>query len=404
MLLCWDMEPDERPNFSEIVKLLYTDSTAEPTQPAGEHTANSTPSHSAHSELLQIPKVSRGCKLGAHNDGEYVDMACHNHSEREPRATVVENNCTTAPREVSGAPKVTPKYYNVIISDVNGAPIATNTTAATVEETQFNNHEALVLTNSSAAVIQAQNEKESEKLSPAAARLSSASQSGMVHGVLGEKGLLGSIIEHLRDRKTSSEENQGGDIDGQFLAVQMSELESTSDKIAPTTSVMQQSSAESSMPCPRAKSHTLPSRLGSTIQQVSTNMFTTESLESLDSYYDHVDSYQYQEDSFQQERIYDECPTTPNVTIVFETGEKVTPAETIFAFSPKRGSRLHREVKEPCRASKRERGGASRGSVVSMPGVGSQVDGRWRGRMRERFLSFTTGDYVRMHPAAPQLN
>ena len=109
--------------------------------------------------------------------------------------------------------------------------------------------------------------------------------------------------------------------------------------------------------------------------------------------------------------IYDECPTTPNVTIAFMTGEKVTPSDTIFAFTHNTSrviqstNRIFTECSSSDVFQKRTATtcsnttpspseGGKRYSVVTTPTDRSHVQG-WR----QRFYSAT--DYVRMNPAPP---
>ena len=166
-----------------------------------------------------------------------------------------------------------------------------------------------------------------------------------------EGGLLSSIIQHFEEKPPSQ-------TDDALLTLTMEKLSTTIKRRSPTVSAC------------HSPNH-----------QSSTNSLTSTARE--EDPYSTVD------------HTYDECPTTPIVTIAFKTGEKVTPSRNFFALTKSR-ARSQGNLTESATAvgaAGRSNGGKSI-SIVSMPL-------EWRERLRLRERSYTlAGDYVQMNPAS----
>lgn len=338
--------------------------------------------------------------MGPSADGEYVDMAyCHD----DMHDVLIVENCRME-RKDTEPPKVAPKYFNITILDSNGAPITMNSspTEVTEHDTNQDNKETLILANLSATTTTTRHEEEGgdeESLSSAETKTTSQSNSGThaTSNAGGDGGLLGSIIRHIREKTTTVDSEEIPEAEsGHFVAIQMRELEcyrATSSGNDPV-----KSSTLTSVSSGRHKNHTHLTRQ-SIVQRGSK---FTPSVESIPEACDVMQS---------QQSLYEECPTTPRVTISFQTGERVTPVDKLFALSSDHferpgcsqlqtdcselssGNRSGKDIRE------RERGEMKRSS---MPGTSRVMErSGWRGGMRDRFFSYSAGDYVKMHPANP---
>ena len=414
MQLCWKMLPDERSTFSEIVTLLETrptEDTAHTTRPnrtsctTDSTTTQQSDQHSTMKRSVTVPitraEIHTQSATGAIADEEYVEMACKGKDGHEE--VLIVPNCSTATNDTDKPTKEVHKYDNVTILSGGRRTMI----SLPVEQTPHHvvgspDKEVFILSNDRAKIVtpspddprnsetqedgSSTTHKRSSSLSPGQASREDEQETGNCES---ENGLLDSIIHYLQEKTTEGEETE---TDSDFLAVQMRELE--------TTYKSGSQSATSSL----HHNHTHSSRRRSTTDRGSKFTPSVESVAEVPtSPYQHI-------------TIYDECPTTPNVTVSFSTGERVTPAETVFSFSCKRsqtdrgsgrgGMQSGWSHREGVHVGICERGreGTSRGSVVSMPGGMRESGGGWRERVRvrERFFSYSAGDYVKMHPAPQQ--
>ena len=400
MQQCWKMQPEERPTFSDIVTLLQaTDDPSEPNTPACSSSTSNTPhpsllcSMAKQGTTVPTSRVEMDATPEVVNaDEEYVEMSC-NESSGEGVVLVVANSSVAANTS-------SPQYLNVTMSDKSGnVTKSPNDIADSPDKQPFGDRSMPDLTPNNpedSATKEATLTTESQKKDTPAAEKGEENS-----------GLLDSIINYFQEKTTiGSQESLDRDADTDFLTLQMKEIETTyRSRSASSPSHMTSS-------LPHSHTHHHSSRSQSTTERGSSSKFAplVESAEELAT------------SPYTRISIYDECPTTPNVTIIFKTGERVTPADTIFSFSHDDRSQATgenaRQQDTEVEAKNggenknfgvdvagRARVGGSRISVVSMPGGTRETEtegGGWRGRLRERFFSYSAGDYVKMDPAPHQ--
>ena len=397
MQLCWKLEPNERPTFSEIASLLaYT------SQP---HEKNTSPAVCVDENATDGNSQSE--------DNEYIEMMCLNDEDVK----------TDGSRR---AERTTHSYLNVNF-DSSGEDVGTvrGAALAVVAQTDTNrSNDVFVITNSTATAQSRSQTKQKDgrevdglvgreecgllnppaEKKPLASNYDSTAQNSKEEPEeRGEgDGLLDSIIQYFKE-KPQAEERQA-DIDGPLLALQMQDLESSDADSENIQGDIESSSKMLISPTENrihSSERETPQQQAGNTARVKTGPRQTETED------DCVDPCHPQAGSY----IYDECPTTPNVTIAFMTGEKVTPSDTIFAFTPNTSrviqstNRIFTERSSSDMFQKRTAatcsnttpspsGGGKRYSAVTMTTDRNHVQG-WR----QRFYSAT--DYVRMNPAPP---
>ena len=348
-------------------------------------------------------EMEEGPPSERNGDEEYVEMTCNGASN--DGVLIVANGSVAG---ANGGEASNPAYLNVTMSDEVGK------TTETPNIREMTDRQSLVLSNRSATAApslsssppEGENFPSNQKESAHTTDLSKGNtptEVGEDEDASNERGLLDSIISYFQEKSTSGSQESLLDekTDTDFLAVQMKEIETTYRSRSVTTPSRMTSSLH--------HNHTHSPRRQSTTERASSKF--TPLVESAD---------ETPSSPYQRITIYDECPTTPNVTISFKTGECITPADTIFDFTTKTskatggGGRRQQHVKDGAKNSRQrptseatrvevgERGriGGSRSSVASMPGGRSvETGGGWREKMRERFFSYSAGDYVKMHPA-----
>ena len=345
-------------------------------------------------------EMEEGPPSERNGDEEYVEMTCNGASN--DGVLIVANGSVAG---ANGGEASNPAYLNVTMSDEVGK------TTETPNIREMADRQSLILSNRSATAApslsssppEGENFPSNQKESAHTTDLSKGNtptEVGEDEDASNERGLLDSIISYFQEKSTSGSQESLLDekTDTDFLAVQMKEIETTYRSRSVTTPSRMTSSLH--------HNHTHSPRRQSTTERASSKF--TPLVESAD---------ETPSSPYQRITIYDECPTTPNVTISFKTGECITPADTIFDFTSKTsgggGSRQQhvkdgakngrqRPTSEGTRVEVGERGriGGSRSSVASMPGGRSvETGGGWREKMRERFFSYSAGDYVKMHPA-----
>ena len=418
MQLCWNMQPEERPTFSEIVTLLQANTTE---YPLNQQTHTSCTNQTPHPSLLcsvmkqnvtePVTREETDLKQERNADEEYVEMSCNESSK--DGVLIVANSSATG----SSAETLSPEYLNLTKSDIetSGSIKSQDIDTDTPDkQSTVNSNRSASNTASTSNNCETEEVSSTQKESTVATELPKEGNSAGKSEEDGKEessGLLDSIINYFQEKTTQgSQESLDRDVDTDFLAVQMKEIEthyrsrSVSSPLRTTSSLPHNHTHLSS------RSHSTTERALSTTSKFTPLIESTEELSSSSPY--------------TRISIYDECPTTPNVTILFKTGERVTPAEKVFAFSRDNRSQVPEpsarqkdaeiEATKSCwegtnseeiRAKVAEKGrvGGGRSSVVSMPG-GRGIEtggGGWRERLRERLFSYSAGDYVKMHPAAP---
>lgn len=180
--------------------------------------------------------------------------------------------------------------------------------------------EALILTNGTAEIQSHDKNSNSQQTTRAGKKLSASNEEYArveEHFPEDKEGsLLESIIHYFREKLVAEETYK--DIDGPLLELQIQELESSFK-----ANIQRDIDLESSTASTKSlrKNHAFPSWRKT--QNAAGDRFSP-AVESVE-----------ENNSARVNYIYDECPTTPNVTIAFTTGEKVTPADTIFVFPHK---------------------------------------------------------------------
>ena len=408
MQQCWKMQPEERPAFSDIVTLLQATPTDDPSEPNRPARTSSSTTNTPHPSLLcsvakqgtTVPtsRVASDAKPEISNaDEEYVEMSC-NESSGQGVVLIVAGNSSVAANTSS------PQYLNVTMSNESGnVSKSPNNSADTPDKQPFGDRSIPAPTPNNPEDSSSCAAKEATLTTECIKKDTPAAEKGEENS-----GLLDSIINYFQEKTIGSQESLDRDTDTDFLTTQMKEIETTYR----SRSVSSPSYMTSSLP--HSHTHHQSSRSQSTTERGLPSKFAplVESAEELAT------------SPYTRISIYDECPTTPNVTITFKTGERVTPAETIFSFSRDNSSqatgenaRQQQDTKVEAKnggeskhpgvdVAEKARVGGSRISVVSMPGGTRETEteggGRWRGRMRERFFSYSAGDYVKMHPAPHQ--
>lgn len=445
------MKPDERPCFSEIVTHLKNPNTPssslsfndavyhQQTSQASESFAKSKTSSIAlkrktSDTVALIEGDAAEAKEVIVGDEEYVEMYGKDNGDEE---SIIFTNGSS----FVVTPSSSPKSISLLISDTSSITFDANTLSLTLDD------EALVLGNTSSAApppplppsssshpesslqdaIPPRRKKRSLTIASRES-LPIVSEEKEEKDEKGEKeesfsttetDLLDSILTYFQEKSTDSSEKsekstqpRHGDGDADFVAVQMKEIETTyrSGSIASSSS-----SSSLMMTSTLRRDHTHSLRA---VQQQSTsdnnsepNMESPSEKRLLSSPYEKV--------------IYDECPSSPNVVISFNSGEKVRPADRLFNFSRNRsqtareisiqgregrgGGRGGGEVGSKSAATsaavtKRGREEEGRGSVVSLPIERCEEveGGGWKMKVRDRFFSYSAGDYVKMHPAPRQ--
>lgn len=303
MQLCWILEPNERPPFSEIVRLLSSTSTGK-------------------TQLQISGMLSREASFKTTED-EYVEM-----------------NLRVNDKEVLASSCCDGKTVDLMTSKPDVlAPVVIKLENTSLANAQSN---ALVLTNST-ATIQSPNEAiEGSSWQSFSKLTNTLRDTCTVQEGSDKDGLLHSIIQHLREKADGDKF-----IDGPLLAKKLEN-------------------------CSEANCHNHhPPAAVKTVAEVAI---------------DPDDELSY---------IYEECPTTPNVTISFKTGEKVTPLDTLSSKTTQKWKKSTKELLLNHEASRLENNnGKKRVSIASVP-----ENRAVNGGQRTRFLSYTVGDYVRMNPA-----
>ena len=327
---------------------------------------------------------------------EYVEMSCTSKDEEE--VLILPNGSTG-----TGAPLKDHRYDIVadLDEDVDTMEPPPQTLHLLQEGEDTSNEEVFILSNNLAASAcsphkpQQKNKMQENgantKWQTLGSKLSHLEkEEEKAEDSLGEDhDLLDSIIHCLQER------TEGDEKDTDFLAVQMKELETTYK----TGNEALQLSMMSSLP----NSHTYSSRRRSKTERGSKFAPSMESLVEVAT----------SSGPYQQISIYDECHTTSKTMVTSNTGGKETRTRK-FSFSRKCSqaggeggtwTKATGKVRESHHVgacvdiSERGRVGATRGSVVSMPGGREESGGGWRERVRDRFFSYSAGDYVKMHPA-----
>ena len=210
-------------------------------------------------------------------------------------------------------------YLNVTDSDASEIIDLDAALAVTQSDAHYDT-EAFILTNGTAEIQSHDKNSNSQQTTRAGKKLSVSNEEYArveEHFPEDKEGsLLESIIHYFREKLVAEETYK--DIEGPLLELQIQELESSFK-----ANIQRDVDLESSTASTKSlrKNHAFPSwrktqnaagdRLSPAVESVEEN------------------------NSARVNYIYDECPTTPNVTIAFTTGEKVMPADTIFVFPHK---------------------------------------------------------------------
>ena len=414
MQLCWNMEPQERPTFSEIVRLLQTSSTPTHHHPLTHIITTPSTSPPQSTLLPDMERVSLASTIDSETESvskygmcindEYVDMTST--GAREKEALILANGSIIASSSnTNTSTNPSPRYFAVTILDSSGEPVEMEPSQLVLEtgsdSTDHHDSQSLLILTNTFATMSSESSPQDEETVKKSQTLGTIPKSDIKPqtAVVGENtpegnGLLHSIIHYIREKITKSEESTEKD---EFLALQMKELENSckKDDLTMTSSL-------------HHSHHTHPLRQSAAQQRTKFAPSVETVAEVPASPYQHV-------------TIYDECPTTPHVTIAFKTGETVIPVDTIFSFSHKNSTAVG---SRRCAINYNDRGGVAtirerdvvgvcvgegerevdntdkkRCSVVSMPAPGGESSLGWRERMRERFSSYSAGDYVKMKPA-----